>query len=65
MAHDVMICGDARRMDALADESVQLVVTSPPYDVGKTYANHNDDLSPTSKCVCVQTFCCDIIVPTG
>jgi DNA modification methylase len=44
MAHDVIICGDARRMDALSDSSVQLVVTSPPYNVGKAYATHNDCL---------------------
>jgi DNA modification methylase len=29
--------GDARRMDALADDSVALVVTSPPYFAGKQY----------------------------
>ncbi len=64
MAHDVIICGDARRMDAVADGSVQLVVTSPPYIVGKAYATYSDDLPPTNECVCVQVFCCDIIVPT-
>jgi len=44
MAHDVIICGDARRMDALSDSSLHLVVTSPPYNVGKAYATHNDSL---------------------
>jgi DNA modification methylase len=44
MAHDVIIFGDARRMDALSDGSVQLIVTSPPYNVGKAYANHDDSL---------------------
>ncbi len=44
MAHDVIICGDARRMDVLSDGSVQLVVTSPPYNVGKAYAAHDDSL---------------------
>ena len=29
--------GDARRMDELADNSVALVVTSPPYFAGKEY----------------------------
>src|SRR4051794_28191017 len=29
--------GDARRMDAIADGSVALVVTSPPYFAGKQY----------------------------
>ena len=31
------VCGDARRMDALATGSVALVVTSPPYFAGKQY----------------------------
>jgi DNA modification methylase len=31
------ICGDARRMDEVADNSVALVVTSPPYFAGKQY----------------------------
>ena len=44
MAHDVIVCGDARRMNQVTDGSVQLVVTSPPYNVGKAYATHNDSL---------------------
>jgi DNA modification methylase len=31
------VCGDARNMDAIADGSVALVVTSPPYFAGKQY----------------------------
>jgi DNA modification methylase len=31
------VCGDARRMDEVADGSVALVVTSPPYFAGKRY----------------------------
>ena len=31
------VCGDARRMDSVADGSVALVVTSPPYFAGKQY----------------------------
>ena len=31
------VCGDARPMDAVADGSVALVVTSPPYFAGKQY----------------------------
>jgi len=31
------VCGDSRRMDALATGSVALVVTSPPYFAGKQY----------------------------
>lgn len=31
------VCGDARHMDQVADGSVALVVTSPPYFAGKAY----------------------------
>jgi site-specific DNA-methyltransferase (adenine-specific) len=34
---DPFVCGDARHMDAVADGSVALVVTSPPYFAGKQY----------------------------
>ena len=36
------ICGDARRMDDVADDSVALVVTSPPYFAGKQYEEELD-----------------------
>ena len=34
---DPFICGDSTSMDAIPDNSVALVVTSPPYFVGKEY----------------------------
>jgi len=34
---DQLVCGDARAMDRIADNSVALVVTSPPYFAGKAY----------------------------
>jgi site-specific DNA-methyltransferase (adenine-specific) len=34
---DTVLCMDSRRMDPLPDNSVHLMVTSPPYNVGKTY----------------------------
>ncbi|HEU5302921.1 MAG TPA: site-specific DNA-methyltransferase [Acidimicrobiia bacterium] len=34
---DTLICGDARDMQAVPDDSVALVVTSPPYFAGKQY----------------------------
>ena len=34
---DEIIHGDARQMDMLSDNSIALVVTSPPYFVGKEY----------------------------
>jgi modification methylase len=36
-AQDQLICGDARDMSAVEDNSVALVVTSPPYFAGKDY----------------------------
>ena len=42
---DHIFCGDARHMDAVPDASVQLVVTSPPYNVAKDYSDHDDNLS--------------------
>ncbi|HWD55134.1 MAG TPA: site-specific DNA-methyltransferase [Acidimicrobiales bacterium] len=36
------VCGDARHMDAVADDSVALVVTSPPYFAGKQYEQELD-----------------------
>jgi len=39
---DPFICGDARKMDALDDGSVALVVTSPPYFAGKQYEEELD-----------------------
>lgn len=37
-------CGDARKLNWIADESVHLVVTSPPYWTLKKYNNHPDQL---------------------
>ena len=36
-AADTLVCGDAREMSAVDDNSVALVVTSPPYFAGKEY----------------------------
>ena len=41
---DRIFCGDARSMAGVPAGSVQLVVTSPPYNVDKDYTDHNDDL---------------------
>ena len=49
---DGCLCGDARQMSALSDACVALVVTSPPYFVGKSYedalAADSDSRIPTS-----------------
>lgn len=34
---DTVICGDSRDLSMIPDESVHLMVTSPPYNVGKDY----------------------------
>src|SRR5690606_34787574 len=39
---NAVICADSRRMDQVPDGSVHLMVTSPPYNVGKEY---DEDLS--------------------
>ena len=36
------VCGDARHMATVADDSVALVVTSPPYFAGKQYEEELD-----------------------
>jgi modification methylase len=36
------VCGDARHMETVADDSVALVVTSPPYFAGKQYEEELD-----------------------
>src|SRR6202020_1966615 len=39
---ETCVCGDARHMTELADNSVALVVTSPPYFAGKQYEEELD-----------------------
>ena len=44
MRCDVIYCGDSRHMAQVEDGSVQLIVTSPPYNVGKPYGEHDDEM---------------------
>ena len=45
VASDRIICGDALdTLRALPADSVHLMITSPPYNLDKPYANHDDDL---------------------
>ena len=40
-----IICGDAlEEMRKIPDNSIHLAITSPPYNVGKDYDNHNDKM---------------------
>lgn len=46
MKTNIILCGDAKQeLKKIKDESVHLIITSPPYNVGKPYKNH-DDLMP-------------------
>lgn len=71
-------CADARQLDDFVEaESVQLIITSPPYNVGIDYSRHNDsmlDLEYEELLAWVFTKClgalCDggriaVIVPFG
>ena len=42
---DAIYCGDSRHMAEVADGAVQLIVTSPPYNVGKAYQSHHDHMA--------------------
>ncbi len=41
---DQIYCGDSRHMREVCDGSVQLIVTSPPYNVGMNYDQHHDTM---------------------
>jgi DNA modification methylase len=63
-----IICGDARDMAAVPDASVQLVVTSPPYNVAKDYSDHDDNLSLdqyVSLLNAVWRACYRVLAPGG
>ncbi|MCL4367803.1 MAG: site-specific DNA-methyltransferase [Actinobacteria bacterium] len=42
MKVDMIYCADSRHMRDVDDASVQLIVTSPPYNVGKAYEGYRD-----------------------
>jgi len=45
MELDTIICGDClQELRGLPSGAVQLCITSPPYNVGKVYADHDDSL---------------------
>ena len=65
---DRIFCADAQDMQAVPDGSVHLVVTSPPYNVSKDYADHNDDLGLDEYIDLLGTVwkeCCRVLVPGG
>lgn len=41
----------------VADESVDLIITSPPYCIGKAYENSHDDIDTFRKQHCFSINC--------
>jgi site-specific DNA-methyltransferase (adenine-specific) len=68
MKLDVIYNGDCRAMEELDANSVQLVVTSPPYNVGKSY-NYHEDHAPLDNYLAfleqVWRECRRVLVPGG
>ncbi len=68
MELDVIYNADSRAMEELSDNSVQLVVTSPPYNVGKKY-NYYEDREPLDRyldfLMMVWRECLRVLVPGG
>lgn len=65
---NVIFCGDARHMKELPDACIQLVVTSPPYNVGKGYIDHADDLPLDAYLTLLNQVwreCYRVLVPGG
>ena len=65
---DQIYNSDARAMEEVDDNSIQLVVTSPPYNVGKNY-NFYEDRAPLDNylefLMLVWKECRRILVPGG
>ncbi len=65
---DRIYCADSRAMREVDDASVQLVVTSPPYNVGKEYAQHRDDMELRDYLAYLEATwkeCRRVLVPGG
>jgi DNA modification methylase len=66
-----IICGDAHRvLSALPDESIDMIITSPPYNFGHTYAQDpHDDTHEWNeyfaKLLCVWKECERVLKPGG
>jgi len=55
---DTVICADSRDLSLLPDESVHLMVTSPPYNVGKEYDQDLDleEYRQLLKAICQEVY---------
>lgn len=65
---DTIICGDARNMAAIPDASVQLIVTSPPYNAGIAYDAHDDNMRMDDYLDMLEAVwieCHRVLVPGG
>ncbi|HUT35827.1 MAG TPA: site-specific DNA-methyltransferase [Planctomycetota bacterium] len=66
---DQIICGDVLAVLAkVPRESVHLIVTSPPYNLEKPYAEHNDDLDDREYLAWMKQVwaaCHKLLVPGG
>ena len=63
--HDTVVCGDARDMRKVPDNSVHLMVTSPPYNASKSY---DDDLALSEYLDLLRGVfdeCYRVLVPGG
>jgi modification methylase len=67
-----LFCADARHLSSVGDESVHLVVTSPPYWTLKEYAPHDQQLGAIadyenflSELDKVWSECARVLVPGG
>ncbi|MCZ6602357.1 MAG: site-specific DNA-methyltransferase [Planctomycetota bacterium] len=68
MAEGRIILGDSRKMEDVADGSVHLIITSPPYNVEKPYDSHSDDLSLDTYLEMLRDVwieCYRVLVPGG
>ena len=65
---DRIYVGDSRAMEEVDDNSIQLIVTSPPYNVGKDY-NYYEDHAPLAQylemLMQVWRECERVLVPGG
>lgn len=65
---DKIYCGDSRTMRHVDDNSVQLIVTSPPYNVGTDYSAHYDEMALEEYLGYLQSVwqeCIRVLVPGG
>ncbi|MBI5300509.1 MAG: hypothetical protein HY868_00115 [Chloroflexi bacterium] len=65
---DKIYCADSRTMREVDDGSVQLIVTSPPYNVGKDYTTHYDEMALEEYLGYLKLIwqeCARVLVPGG